>query len=132
MNNFPTDENIRFVEAHTCFQLFNFVCLAVISLKVSAKFTRNRFKNISASFLLTSYDFILFYFWQYCSSVSSCLLVHAQYRISSSQGRLTWFSYRKDESDIPKTIYLDSSLSYQVESKNRTKSEGASLLFESL
>ena len=82
MNNFPTAENIWFVEAHTCFQLFNFVCLAVISLKVSAKFTRNKFKNITASFLLTSYDFILFYFWQYCSSVSSCLLVHGINRIN--------------------------------------------------
>ena len=55
MNNFPTAENIWFVEAHTCFQLFNFVCLAAISLKVSAKLTRNKFKNITASYLLTSY-----------------------------------------------------------------------------
>ena len=55
MNNFPTAENIWFVEAHTCFQLFNFVCLAVISLKVSAKFTRNKFKNKTVSYLLTSY-----------------------------------------------------------------------------
>ena len=29
--------------------------MAVISLKVSAKFTRNKFKNITASYLLTSY-----------------------------------------------------------------------------
>ena len=36
MNNFPTAENILwFVEAHTCF-----VCLGVISLKVSAKLAR--------------------------------------------------------------------------------------------
>jgi len=35
--------------------LFNFVCLAAISLKVSAKLTRNKFKNITASYLLTSY-----------------------------------------------------------------------------
>merc|ERR1712064_160553 len=55
MNNFPTAVNIRFAEAHTCFQLFNFVWLAAISLKVSAKLTRNKFKNITASYLLTSY-----------------------------------------------------------------------------
>jgi len=29
--------------------------LAAISLKVSAKLTRNKFKNITASYLLTSY-----------------------------------------------------------------------------